>query len=118
MAFNNKTYKKIHSVAKTEFIDVIKGINKAESVTGVPYININLVNGIICGVRESTNEPFSMNVDSLYQAFCELDTFTTTALKPYVNRVQSPALAILISSKLIVPNVVYSTAEIIKKGLL
>lgn len=104
MAFNNITYKKNHSVNKTEFIDAIKVIDKSVSVTGVQYINIELVNGIICGIRESTKEPFSISLDSLYQAFCEIDKFTATALKPYVNRVQSPALAILISSKLIIPN--------------
>lgn len=104
MAFNNKTYKKTHSATRTEFIDAIKGVNKAESVTGVQYTNIELVNGIICGIRESTNEPFSISVDSLYKAFCEIDKFTATALKPYVNRVQSPALAVLISSRLIIPN--------------
>lgn len=104
MAFNTKTYKKTHSVTKTEFIDAIKGINKAESVTGVKYINIELVNGIICGIRESTKEPFGISVDSLFQAFCDIDKFTATALKPYVNRVQSPALAVLISSNLVIPN--------------
>lgn len=103
MAFNNKTFRKNGELSKTEFVDAITKINNAESVTGVKYNSIDVVNGIICGIRESTNEPFSINADALYNAYCELDIFNTTALKPYVNRVQSPAMAILIASKLISP---------------
>lgn len=103
MAFNNKTYRKNGKLSKTEFIDAIAKINNAESITGVKYNNIDVVNGIICGIRESTDEPFSISVDALYNAYSELDVFNTSALKPYVNRVQSPAMAILIEAKLVSP---------------
>lgn len=111
MAFNNKTFRKNGELSKTAFVDAIAKINNAESVTGVKYNSIDVVNGIICGIRESTNEPFSISADALYNAYCELDIFNTTALKPYVNRVQSPAMAILIASKLVTPIEAETTAK-------
>lgn len=95
------SYRKNGELSKTEFVDAIAKINYAESITGVKYNDIDVVNGTICGIRESTNEPFYISADALYHAYCEIDIFNTTALKPYVNRVQSPAMAILIASKLI-----------------
>lgn len=102
MSFN-KTYRKTGALSKSEFVDTIAKINNAESVTGVKYNNIEVVNGIICGIRESTNEPFSISADALFNAYCKVDVFNTIALKPYVNGVQSPAMAILIATKLITP---------------
>ena len=64
MAFKNITYKRTGELSESEFIDEIKKISNAESITGVKYSNIEVMNGIISGVRDSTNEPFSIMVSS------------------------------------------------------
>lgn len=110
MAFKNITYKRTGELSEAEFIDELKKINNAESITGVKYSNIEVMNGIICGVRDSTNEPFSIMVSSLYKAYCALTIFNTKALEPYVKRVQSPAMAVLIAAKLVSPNNTEDTA--------
>ena len=115
MAFKNTTYKRTGELSEAEFIDELKKINNAESITGVKYSNIEVMNGIICGVRDSTNEPFSIMVSSLYKAYCELTIFNTKALEPYVKRVQSPAMAVLIAAKLVSPNNTEDTATKVRQ---
>ena len=110
MAFKNITYKRTGELSEAEFIDELKKINNAESITGVKYSNIEVMNGIISEVRDSTKEPFSIMVSSLYKAYCALTIFNTKALEPYVKRVQSPAMAVLIAAKLVSPNNTEDTA--------
>lgn len=85
-----------------EFCNAIRLISSAQSVTGINYINLAVEDGKIVGIRESTNAPFSISLKSLYQAYCEVEIFTTGSLKPYVDRTQSPSLAILIASGAII----------------
>lgn len=80
-----------------EFVEAIKRINAATSITGIAYTGIQVVNDNVVGIRESTNAPFRISLKSLYDAYRHVLVFTTTELKPYVNRVQSPSLAILIA---------------------
>ena len=80
-----------------EFINAIKTIKVAESVSGIVYSNIHVTKDRIIGVRESTNAKFEIPLKNLYDAYCELTAFNTSLLKPYVDRVQSPALAILLA---------------------
>lgn len=100
---NSRNFKRTEDLTKSEFIDAIKKINNAESVTGVKYSNIEVVNGTICGIRESTSEPFRISVNALYNALMNVDEINVTTLKPFVNSVQSPALAILIAAHLVMP---------------
>ncbi len=97
MAFKTKYFTKQGNLSKDEFTKAIANISIAKSITGVIYTNIRCENNHITGVRESTQQPFTINLDSLYKAYHELKEFSTTALKPYVNRVQSPSMAILIA---------------------
>lgn len=100
---NSRNFKRTEDLTKSEFIDAIKKINNAESVTGVKYSNIEVVNGTIYGIRESTSEPFRISVNALYNALMNVDEINVTTLKPFVNSVQSPALAILIAAHLVMP---------------
>lgn len=90
-----KAFKKTRDMLFDEYTWSLMQIKEATSVTGIRYININSEGVNITGIRESTSNPFSINSLKLYQALCELDIFTTSSLKPYVDRVQSPSLAIL-----------------------
>lgn len=85
-----------------EFSNAIKSISSAQSVTGINYTNLTVEDDKIVGVRESTNIPFRISLKRLYDAYCEVRVFTTGSLKPYVDRVQSPSLAILIACGAIV----------------
>lgn len=87
----------------SEFVDSIGQINSATSITGIAYSNIQVTNDKVIGIRESTNKPFSISLKALYDAYCNVLVFTTTDLKPYVDRVQSPSLAILIAIKAVSP---------------
>jgi len=97
MAFGSTYFAKRGDFSKEEFIKAISKINSATSVTGMMYSNIRFENGMIIGMRESTLRPFTIKVDKLYNAYKDLKEFTTLSLKPYVDRVQSPSLAILIA---------------------
>lgn len=79
----------------SEFVEAIKEIKSATSVTGIEYIDIEVTGDKVVGIRASTNNPFSIPLKRLYEAYCNVLVFTTADLKPYVNRVQSPSLAIL-----------------------
>lgn len=96
-SFGTTHYIKNENFSKEDFFKAISEINSAKSVTGIAYANIKYENEVISGIRESTSEPFSIIGDNLYKAYLDLNEFTTTSLKPYVNRVQSPSLAILIA---------------------
>ena len=86
---------------KFDFISKIKELDTVESVSGIVY-RIDAVNGKnIIGTRQSTLKEFKIDTDGLYRAYCDIVRgvipMTTTALRNYVNRTQSPALAILMS---------------------
>lgn len=87
----------------SEFVDSIGRINCATSITGIVYSNIQVTNDKVVGIRESTNKPFSISLKGLYDAYCNVTVFTTAELKPYVDRVQSPSLAILVAIKAVSP---------------
>lgn len=89
-------------LSKDEFIRQLQVVKEAESVQGVTYSHIEIHEKKIQGMRESTQQPFTINMESLYQAYTENDVINTSVLKKYVNnRVQSPAYAILIKMGLI-----------------
>lgn len=82
---------------KTEFVSQINGLKQATSAHGVLYTDIKITGGTIYGIRQSTKKEFKTKLDKLYEAYIDIEPqhLTTTALKPYVDRVQSPSLAIL-----------------------
>lgn len=92
-----KTYRRIISISEVEFKKRINSIHSAKSLRdGVEYANIVIRGNKICGIRKSTNNSFSIDLNSLYQAHNELEQVNTKLLKMYVQtRAQSPALAIL-----------------------
>lgn len=97
MAFKTTFFTKQGNFSKDEFAKAVSNISIAKSITGVIYKDILCENNQITGIRESTQQPFTINLDSLYKAYQELEEFSTTALEPYVKRVQSPSMAILIA---------------------
>ena len=101
-------YRKNGRFSKAEFIDSIRKVTEVESIRGAKYLNIKLTDNTISGFRDSTKGSFDIDVNSLYTAYTQLDTFTTTSLKRFVSGVQSPSLAILIAANLILPNKVES----------
>ena len=101
MAVNLTKNEKSRELSKSDFIAAIAKIHDAESTRGRKYTNIQIKNGLIIGTRESTKGVFNISIERLYQAYTDLLRFNTTTLKPYVNGVQSPALAILMAANLI-----------------
>ena len=51
--------------------------------------------GKIVGTRDDTQGSFEIDINKLYDAYNTCETINTSTLKPYVDRVQSPAYAIL-----------------------
>ncbi|MDE6795158.1 MAG: hypothetical protein K2J63_07610 [Muribaculaceae bacterium] len=82
---------------KATFIERIKALNTIKSVNGIEYRIDDVDDKYIEGTRLSTGKSFKIPMNKLYQAYSDLkDTvITTSTLKPYVDRVQSPSLAIL-----------------------
>lgn len=92
---------KFDNMEKNEFMSKINRLGAIESVSGVVYRIDSINSRHIIGTRLSTLKEFKIDTDGLYQAFCDISRgiipLTTTALRPYVNRTQSPALAIIMS---------------------
>lgn len=90
-------------ISKKEFLARLDQVKTAESVKQhVVYYSIFIKGNKCSGKRESTNKNFTIDIDKLYQAYCELESINTKLLKPYVTtRAQSPALAILIEMGLV-----------------
>ena len=86
-----------NKLSKKDFIEKVKDLKKVVSVTGINYVNLSVAGSMCYGKRESTNNPFEVDLDKLYKAYsdCDVSELNTTKLKKYVDRVQSPALAIL-----------------------
>ena len=84
-------------MSKGEFIKKVGDLKQVVSVTGINYVNLSVAGSMCYGKRESTNNPFEVDLDKLYKAYsdCDVSELNTTKLKKYVDRVQSPALAIL-----------------------
>lgn len=84
---------------KVAFIKFVAAQGTVFSVTGVEYRIISVDASLITGIRLSTKKPFEIRTESLYRAYRDFvsqkELLTTKALKPYVDRVQSPSLAIL-----------------------
>lgn len=82
---------------KLNFVKLITSFKEVISVRGVRYINLSVNKTKIVGIRESTSKDFEINIDKLYQAYFDLEpnNINTKTLKKYVDRVQSPANAIL-----------------------
>ena len=82
---------------KTEFVSQINGLKQATSAHRVLYTDIKITGDTIYGIRQSTKKEFKIKLDKLYEVYIDIEPqhLTTTALKPYVDRVQSPSLAIL-----------------------
>lgn len=84
-----------------DFISNIKKLETVESVSGVVY-RIHTVNDkYVIGTRLSTLNDFQIETDGLFRAYNDISagktSLTTTALRDYVSRTQSPALAIIMS---------------------
>lgn len=86
---------------KTQFINLVKELGSVESVSRVVYLIESVTNQYVIGLRTSTQKPFKIETDGLFAAYNDMINgklpLTTTALKTYVNRTQSPALAILMA---------------------
>ncbi len=97
----NKSNSYFRPMNRAEFIEKLKKLGGAESVSGIVY-RIDAVNDqYVIGTRLSTLKPFKIETDGLFRAYQDAlagkIAMTTTALRPYVNRTQSPALAIIMS---------------------
>ena len=88
-------------LSKDEFIQQLQAVEEADSLQGVHYSHIRVEGGRIQGLRDSTQKSFEIDVDALYRAYEENEVINTSVLKRYVNRVQSPAYAILIKMGII-----------------
>lgn len=101
MAFTPSDYIRTGNLSQQEFVVALSKVTAATSLTGIEYTNIAVSGDKIIGKRESTNQPFKISIDKLYNAYKELDVFSTSSLQYFVSRVQSPSMAILIASKVI-----------------
>lgn len=86
---------------KAEFILNLKKIGGVESVSGIYYRIDSVCEEYVTGTRLSTLKEFRIETDGLFRAYNDVLTgtipMTTTALRGYVNRTQSPALAIIMT---------------------
>lgn len=86
---------------RSDFISNLKKLGEVESISGVMYRIDSVNDKYIIGTRQSTLKEFKIETDGLYNAYNDVIAgkipMTTTALRGYVNRTQSPALAIIMS---------------------
>ena len=93
----NKGSKMETKMTKEQFIDRVRALQSVKSVKGVTYSRLTVVGHICTGIRESTGQWFEISLDKLYAAYVDIDEkeLNTSTLKKYVDRRQSPGLAIL-----------------------
>jgi len=84
-----------------EFMSLVKGLKEFRSKTRNLYTIVFLNNHNISFMRESTNVEWVMDLRKVHQAYVELIDFKTISFKPYISRKQSPALGLLITTKLL-----------------
>lgn len=101
MSFTPSDYIRTGNLSKQEFVHALSKVTVATSLKGLEYTNITVFGNKIIGERKSTTQPFEISIDKLYDAYKELNVFSTSSLQYFVNRVQSPAMAIMIASKII-----------------
>ena len=82
-------------ISKQEFIERISKISSAKSLQGKTYVSIHVDGSVCTGIRKSTGKSFKVNLDKVYEVYIENEEINTAVLKPYVDRNQSPAFAIL-----------------------
>ena len=87
----------MNKISKEEFLRRISEVHSAESITGRKYLNIHTdkERRICTGIRQATKKPFTIRLDRLFEAYYQLDEISIATLKEYVDRGQSPSLAIL-----------------------
>jgi hypothetical protein len=89
----------IDMITQQEFIEKASQIHSYKSVSGVEYANVTVNGGKLTGTRQSTGKPFEISLSKLYLGYKTLtengQKITTSALKPFVDRVQSPSLGLL-----------------------
>lgn len=85
-----------------QFLYLVKGLKEFRSKTGNLYTVVSLNDSLLTFIRESSGAEWSMDLNKLYQAYMELTEFRTINFKPYLPRRQSPALGLLLSSKLLI----------------
>lgn len=83
------------------FVEKISNLSSFYSVKGVEYKLSEVTPTVINGIRVARDTHFKIPTKALYKAYCDLrsakEPITTSALKQYVFRVQSPAVAILMA---------------------
>ena len=88
-----------------DFKNQIKKLKEVKSQSGIIYTIDSVTDTEICGVRQSTKKPYQIKTKALYEGYIKLTKsgiiINTTNLKPFVDRVQSPSLAILKGADLI-----------------
>lgn len=83
------------------FIKKLSKVNEAKSVSGRAfYHSIDLKGGKIYYTRESTGNTESIYIDDLYSIYSKEEFINTKIIKEYIDRKQSPGLAILIAAGL------------------
>lgn len=90
-----------NNMEKADFILNLKRLGGVESVSGIYYRIDSVSEKYVIGTRLSTFTKFKIETDGLFRAYNDVlagrISMTTTALRDYVNRTQSPALAIIMS---------------------
>ena len=84
-------------MTKEQFVSKIKNLHYVESITGKAYSHLSVSGNYCSGIRESTGKIFEIDLDDLYAAYVNIDKadLNTANLKKYIDRRQSPGLAIL-----------------------
>lgn len=93
-----------NELSEEQFIKKLKSLPKAISVQDkVLYDEFHFDEQYLYGIRHKTNgelSPFKISLVQLHKAYLADNKHNTKSLKPFVNGVQSPALAILLETDL------------------
>ncbi len=86
------------------FLKKITSVESFTSTGGKRYKVIGLDNKILKFCRldgKKPEMPWSMNLEKLYEAYKQLDDFSTVNFKPFVPRTHSPARGLLLYLQLL-----------------
>lgn len=90
------------NISCKEFLEAVKPVKTFLSLTGREYEVIRIDGSMLQFVRKSSGQKWSMDLTGVHRAYVDLADFKTANFRPYVSRVHSPALGLLLHLKLLV----------------
>lgn len=86
--------------SKAEFLKAAARVKRFTSITGsASYSSVRLVGSTLHFIRDNTGQPWSFDVEPVYEVYAKEKVIDTSVLRKYISgRTYSPSLGLLIAT--------------------